>query len=174
VSTKEPAMKKTLNPFVLGAAVPFLLLADVSTEAPLGLRLAREAAAVVGAPLTPVSGAGVARRTTRRVVVASSASASAQQQQTAQQQQQTAQQQQQTAQQQQAVAQQQAAVAQQQAAAVPPPAPGAATAVGTVVAALPPGCVSAPISGVQYYDCAGVFYKPAFQGNNLVYVVAKP
>jgi hypothetical protein len=160
----------------LAAAAPLLFVGEVSPDAPLGLRLAREAAAIVGAPLTPVSGAGVARRTTRRVVVASSATAPSQQQATAQQQQQTAQQQQAVAQQQAATAQQQAAIAQQQAAAaaVPPPAPGGAPAVGTVVAALPAGCVSAPISGVQYYDCAGVFYKPAFQGNNLVYVVQKP
>ncbi len=168
-------MRRHLKACVLAAAALLLLVGEYSGDAPLGLTLAREAAAVVGAPLTPVSGAGVARRTTRRVVVASSASASSQQQATAQQQQQTAQQQQQTAQQQQAVAQQQAAVAQQQAAAAaPPPAPGGAPAVGTVVAALPAGCVSAPISGVQYYDCAGVFYRPAFQGNNLVYVVQKP
>ena len=53
---------------VLGVALPFLLLAEVSPEAPLGLTLAREAAAIVGRPLTPMSYAGVARRTTARVV----------------------------------------------------------------------------------------------------------
>jgi hypothetical protein len=177
----ESAMKRLLKPYVLAAAAPLLLAAEVAPDAPLGVTLAREAAAVVGAPLTPVSYAGVARRTTRRAVVATSAASSSQQQAAAQQQQQTAQQQQAvaqqqaaTAQQQAAVAQQQAATAQQQAAAAPPPAPGRAPAVGTVVPSLPAGCVSAPISGVQYYDCGGVSYRPAFQGNNLVYVVQKP
>ena len=82
------------------------------------------------------------------------------------------------AQQQTAVAQQQAAAAQQQAAAAPP-APVAATAgaklpLGTVVAALPGGCVSTPVSGVEYYYCGGNFYRAVFQGNNLVYVTAQP
>jgi hypothetical protein len=43
-----------------------------------------------------------------------------------------------------------------------------------VVAALPPGCVAAPVSGVEYYLCSGTYYRAAFQGNNLTYVVAKP
>ena len=34
-----------------------------------GMSLVKEAAAVVGRPLTPVSAAGVARRTTRRVIL---------------------------------------------------------------------------------------------------------
>ena len=29
------------------------------------------------------------------------------------------------------------------------------------------------IIGVSYSDCGGVFYKAAFQGNNLVYVVVE-
>jgi len=44
-----------------------------------------------------------------------------------------------------------------------------------VVSALPPGCVSTPINGVQYFSGApGVYYRAAFQGNNLVYVAAQP
>ena len=165
-------MNRTTKLVVLGVAAGLLALADFSTEAPLGLRVAREAAAIVGAPATPGSVAGVARRTTRRTVAvtttAAAASSSQQQQATAQQQQQTAQQQQAVAQQQAATAQQQAAIAQQQAAAAGPP------PVGTVVAALPAGCVSSPKGGVQYYSCGGVTYRAAFQGNNLVYVVDKP
>jgi hypothetical protein len=123
-----------------GAAVPMLLyLADVS---PAGWTLVREAHAVVGAPLTPGSVAGVARRTT---VVAASANAASQQQQAA-----AAQQQQQAA-----------------AAARPPGAPP----VGTVVAALPAGCVAETRNGVAYQNCGGVRYRAAFQGDNLVYVV---
>jgi biotin carboxyl carrier protein len=78
-----------------------------------------------------------------------------------------------------AAAQQQAAAAQQQAAAAATPAPPAAAAgqplpVGTVVSALPKGCVSTPVGGVEYYYCAGNFYRAVFQGNQLVYVTAQP
>ena len=119
------------------AAVATLLLfgAEHSPDAPLGLTLGQEALAIVGAPLSPVSVAGVARRTTRRVVAVeatTAATASAQQQQaTAQKQQQTAQQQAATADQQAAVAKQQQAVAHQQAAAAAP---------GHTMTALPSGC----------------------------------
>ena len=64
----RPAMKRHMKTCVLAAAAPLLLLAEFSSDAPLGLKLAREAAAIVGAPVTPVSVAGVARRTTRRTV----------------------------------------------------------------------------------------------------------
>ena len=66
--------------------------------------------------------------------------------------------------------QQQAAAAQQQ------PAAAQATsgvAVGTVVQALPAGCKAVTVSDTQYQDCGGSFYKTAFQGNNLVYVVVE-
>jgi hypothetical protein len=33
---------------------------------------------------------------------------------------------------------------------------------------------TAAVDGVDYYYCGGNFYKAAFQGNNLVYVTAKP
>jgi hypothetical protein len=59
----------------------------------------------------------------------------------------------------------------------PPPAqaPAGPVPVGTVVHALPPGCAPTPIKGVEYYNCGpGVFYRSAFQGNNLVYVAAQP
>ena len=56
----EMKTHNTLKPVVLGLALPLLLLVDVSPEAPLSLTLAREAAAIVGAPVTPVSVAGVA------------------------------------------------------------------------------------------------------------------
>ena len=171
------------NPLLLAALAALLLLADFSPQAPLGFSLVRESAAIVGAPLTPVSVAGVARRTTRRVVaveataataavattaVAASSAAAAQQSAVAQQQAATAKQQQAVAQQQTATAQQQAAVAQQQAQTAGSP------AIGTVVAALPPGCQGTTRNGVEYYQCAGVYYRAAFQGNNLVYVVQQP
>jgi len=57
----------------------------------------------------------------------------------------------------------------------PLPAPTGPVPVGTVVQALPPGCAATPIGGVEYYNCApGVYYRAAFQGNNLVYVAAQP
>ncbi len=78
------------------------------------------------------------------------------------------------------------AAAGHQQAAAPPPAPSAPPSappsaaagqtlpLGTVVAALPPGCTSTPVGGVEYYYCAGNFYRAVFQGNQLVYVTAKP
>jgi hypothetical protein len=82
------------------------------------------------------------------------------------------------AQQQAAAAQQQAAAAQQQAAAqhqaAAAPAAGKQLPIGTVVSALPAGCVSTPVGGVEYYYCGGNFYRAVFQGNQLVYVTAQP
>jgi hypothetical protein len=121
---------RTIHALVLAAALPLLYLADVSPDAAPSLTLVREAQAIVGAPMTPVSVAGVARRTTVRAASASAATSA-----TSQQQAQTAQQQAATAQQQEATAKQQAATAQQQAATAARP-PGA-PAVGTVVNTLP-------------------------------------
>ncbi|HOW48485.1 MAG TPA: hypothetical protein P5163_08460 [Rubrivivax sp.] len=155
---------RILKALAVTAALPLLYLADGSHYASPGMSLIREAQAIVGAPATPVSVAGVARRTTRRVVVAESTAVAA----TTQQQAATAQQQQATAQQQAATAQQQAATAQQQAAAARH---AGAPAVGTVVNALPAGCKPETRNGVEYQNCGGVTYRAAFQGNNLVYVV---
>jgi hypothetical protein len=135
-------MSRIRNPrlLALSMALP-LFLAGVSPDSPLGLTLLQEAHAVVGAPLTPVSVAGVARRTTRRTVVAGTAAAAS-----------TA-----TT----ATAPQQDTV----------PHPPGAPAIGTVVSALPAGCKPETRSGVEYQNCGGVYYRAAFQSNNLVYVV---
>lgn len=75
------------------------------------------------------------------------------------------------------VASQSAAASQPQSA--PPPqqtsAPQSASAVpiGTVAAALPEECVSVTIGNVQYHECQGSYYRTAFQGNSLVYVVVE-
>ena len=166
-------MSRTRNRRTLAAAMalPLLYLAGAAPDAPAGFTLSQEAHAVVGAPLTPVSAAGVARRTTRRVVVAeTSATQAAAASTTATQQQQaaTAEQQAATAQQQAATAQQQAATSQQQSAAPRPP---GAPAAGAVVSALPAGCKPETREGVEYQNCGGVYYRAAFQGSNLVYVV---
>jgi hypothetical protein len=68
---------------------------------------------------------------------------------------------------------QQPAPAQQQAA-PPPAATGKPLPLGTVVSALPAGCTSTPVGGVEYYYCGGNFYRAVFQGNKLVYVTVKP
>jgi hypothetical protein len=145
-------MKRVLKPLVLGASLVALLTADFAPEAPLGLRLVRDANAIVGAPLTPMSYAGVARRTTRRVVAVEASAATA------------------------AEASASAAAAAQPKPPPPPPAvPAGPVPIGTVIQSLPPGCVATAIGGVEYYNCApGVYYRTAFQGNNLVYVSAKP
>ncbi len=125
----------------------------------------RGAAFVVGASV------GAASSSAHASAAASQQQAAAAQQQAAAAQQQAAmeKQQAQAAQQQAAAAQQQAVMAQQQAAASGKPLP-----LGTVVSALPGGCVPTPVKGVEYYYCAGNFYRAMFQGNTLVYVTAKP
>jgi biotin carboxyl carrier protein len=150
-------MKTILRVSVIAISLVFMLLADVSI---LSVKLVPEAEAILG----------VRRRT---AVVASSAAHAEDAAAMSQAQQQTA-----AAQQQAAAAQQQAAAAKQQAAAATPPPPAAAPGkplpVGTVVSALPQGCVSTPVGGVEYYYCGGNFYRAVFQGNQLVYVTAQP
>ncbi len=140
--TPRPLLKLA----VAALCVPALYLgADSPTGSPT---LVPSAQALIGLPFTPLSFAGVARRTTRRVVAVGATSAAMA-----------------AGAEQSAVAQQQAAMAAQQSR--PPWAP----AIGTVVQSLPGGCSSAPRGGIEYYDCGGVYYRSAFQGSNLVYVV---
>jgi hypothetical protein len=166
-------MSKRMNArkaLMVGALLPLLYLADVSPQASGGLSLVREAHAIVGAPVTPVSVAGVARRTTRRTVAAGAAAGAAATPAPAP-----------------AAAAQPAAPvkpppagAQPQAAAAPAqpapaqqpaaPRPAGAPAAGAVVNTLPAGCVAEAKDGVEYQKCGGVSYRSAFQGNNLVYV----
>jgi hypothetical protein len=137
-------MKTTFKIAILATSLVLMLIADVPL---LPEQLVPEADAIMG----------VRRRTRRRtaVVVGSAAAART------------------------VASQQQAAAAQQPAApaaptAPPPAASGKPLPLGTVVSALPAGCVSTPVGGVEYYYCSGNFYRAAFQGNNLVYVTAKP
>ncbi len=139
-----------------------VLLLAASEFIPMpGIGFIADAQAIIGLPRTPVSVAGVARRTavrTTAVVTTSAAASSAAAASTA-------------------AASSQAAAAQAAAAKPPAPAPAPSAgppALGTVVGKLPNGCVSAPVSGVEYYLCNGTYYRAAFQGNNLVYVVSKP
>lgn len=163
---------RILKTLALAAMLPVLYLADAAHDAPFGLTLVRDAQAIVGAPLTPLSVGGVARRTTRRVVAvettAVAATAAAATTATAEQQAATAKQQQAVAQQQAATAQQQAAAAQQQAAAVATP------PLGSMVSVLPAGCTPVTQGGVEYQKCGAAYYRAGFQGNNLVYIVVQP
>lgn len=106
-----------------------------------------EAHARIGRPLTPVSYAGVARRTTRRTVYGAAAVTTA------------------------AVASQPVTVVQQPVTVVQQ----ASLPVGSTVPSLPAGCSSTTVNNTSYFTCDGNWYKPAMQGGNVVYsVVAAP
>ena len=147
-------MKTILKIAVIANSLAFMIFADVAI---LSLHLVPEAEAIFG----------VRRRTAVVAYSAGAATAHATDSAAMAQSQQQA-----------AAAQQQAAAAKQQAAAATPPPPAAAAGkplpLGTVVSALPQGCVSTPVGGVEYYYCGGNFYRAVFQGNQLVYVTAKP
>ena len=146
-------MKTILKAMVLSICTGLLFILDVPPEFPLqaGLVLVPEAHAVLG----------VRRRALRRGVIIGSSVAAADA----------------------AAAQSQPAAAPAAAPAqapAPAPAPAAPAAggkplpLGTVVSSIPAGCTSKPVGGVQYYYCGGNYYRAVFQGNNLVYVTAKP
>jgi hypothetical protein len=142
-------MIRLRHPLALGAALLATLVADWTADAPLKLSLIPTAQAIIGRPLTPVSYAGVARRTTRRTIAVAETSA---------------------------VAAESAAAASaaQPAAAAAPTAAAGALPLGTVVPTLPAGCSEMTSGGVQYYKCGADYYRTAFQGTNLVYVTAQP
>jgi hypothetical protein len=149
-------MKTVLRTTVLFASMLATLMVDIEVQpgAPLRIEIGmvREAQAVLGR----------GRRSFRRGVVVGTAVANENEKQNESQQQQT-------------TTQQQAAPA----TAPPPPtaqpaASGGALALGTVVQKLPAGCTSAPSGDVTYYHCGSNYYRAVFQGNNLVYVTAKP
>jgi hypothetical protein len=156
-------MKIALKALVFVCSLLFMFGLDFVDGISPRVVFVRNAEAIIGMPFTPMSYAGVARRTTRRVVATEAAVAT-------------------TAAVTASAASAAAAAAPKPAApppstvvvvTSPPPAAPAPSAVpiGTVVQALPAGCKSVVVGGVNYSDCGGVFYKAAFQGNNLVYVV---
>ena len=165
-------MKTILKIAATTIALVLMLIADIPL---LPVQLVPEAHAVLGVRrrTAVVVGATVHAADSAQMAQSQQQAAAAQQQAAASQQQATA------AKQEAAAAQQQAATAQKQAAAAVVPAPPAAAAgtllpMGTVVSALPAGCVSTPVGGVEYYYCGGNFYRAMFQGNTLVYVTAQP
>jgi hypothetical protein len=166
-------MRHAFKAAAVSTAVVMIFCADVTLDLPFGVRLVSEAHAIVGLPFTPLSFAGVARRTAFRTAAWTSAAATS------------------------AAAASQAGAAQAAAAhppppppppaaapaAVPPPPPAPAPAaapaggtlpLGTIVHVLPAGCTSTPVGGQEYFYCSGNFYRPAFSGNNLVYVTTRP
>ena len=149
---------------MLAVAVIFVSVAE--------LGFVSDAEAIIGMPWTPMSFAGVARRSMYReaavastvamtnaaamnAAAANAAAANAYAAQTAAANAAAAQ----------AAAANAAAAAQAAASALP---------IGTIVPNLPPGCTSTVIGGVNYFNCAGVYYRAGFQGNNIVYIVSAP
>jgi hypothetical protein len=166
-------MKKFLMPIVLTVSV-IISVAEFLPESQLRLGFIKNAEAIIGRPLTPMSYAGVARRSMYReaavvstVAVTSAAAANAAAANMAYANAAAAQAAAaNTAAAQAAAANAAAAAAAQQAAAGLP--------IGTMVPSLPPGCASTVIGGVSYFQCGGVYYRAGFQGNNIVYIVSAP
>ena len=150
---------KTILKITATTIVLFLMLiADISF---LSFELVPEAQAIFGVRRRT---AVVAYSVGKSSAASASASAASQQQSA------TAQQQAAVAQQQAATAEQQATVAQQQAAVSQA---SSGVPIGTVVEALPGGCKAVVVANNQYQDCDRSFYKAAFQGNKLIYVVVE-
>jgi hypothetical protein len=149
-------MKRILNITAITIVLLFLFITDIPL---LPVELVPEAQAIFG----------VRRRVRRRTAVVAysagaatsataAAASSASQQQAA------------AANQEAAAAKQEAAVAQQQLAAAQS---ASGVPIGTVADALPAGCTAVTVGNSEYQDCGGSFYKAAFQGNKLVYVVVQ-
>jgi predicted lipid-binding transport protein (Tim44 family) len=142
---RRKQMKTMLRIAVVAAGLVMMVIADLALvpEAHAIFGTQRRTAVVVGATVHAADSAQTAQA--EQQAAAAQQHAAAAKQETA------------VAQQQAAAAQQQAAAAQPQpAAAAPAPAPAAAGTplpLGTVVAALPAGCVSTPVGGVEYYRC---------------------
>ena len=167
-------MKTFMMPIVLAVALIFMSIATFQSESPLRLGLVRNAEAIIGMPWTPLSVAGVARRSMYREAAwnaaaynaaainaatynAAAANAAAANAAAAN-----------------AAAANAAAANAAASAAAAQRAAGSAVPIGTMVPNLPSGCSSTVINGVNYFNCAGVYYRAGFQGNNIVYIVSAP
>ena len=166
-------MKTFLIAIALTVSLFFLLVANFQSDSPLRLGFVGDAQAIIGMPWTPLSFAGVARRTMYREAAWNAAAynaaatnaaaanmayanAAAAQASAAN------------------AAAAQAAAANAAAAASAAQRAAAALPIGSTVPYLPPNCNSTLISGVNYFNCNGVYYKAGFQGNNVVYIVSTP
>ena len=166
-------MKTFLMSIALTIALVFMSIADFLPESSFRLGLVKNAEAIIGMPWTPYSFAGVARRSMyaesvyhAAAVNAAAANAAAANMAYA------------NAYAAQAAAANaaaaQAAAANAAAAAAAAQRAQAALPIGSTVPYLPPGCNSTVIGGVNYFNCAGVYYRAGFQGNNIVYIVSAP
>ena len=166
-------MKAFLMPIVMTASLLCIPTANFQTESPLRLGFVSDAEGIIGMPWTPLSVAGVARRSMYREAVwhatavnAAAANAAAANMAYAN-----------AAAAQAAAANAaaaQAAAANAAAAAAAAQRAAAALPIGTTVPYLPPNCNSSVINGVNYFNCGGVFYRAGFQGNSVVYIVSTP
>lgn len=158
-------MKTFLMPVMLSIVLVFLSVAE--------LGFVKNAEAIIGMPWTPYSFAGAARRSMYAEAAYGAAAANAAAMNAA-----AANAAYANAAAAQAAAANaaaaQAAAAQASAAAAAAHAAAAGLPVGTIVPNLPPGCQSIVISGVNYFNCNGVYYRGGFQGNNIVYIVSQP
>jgi len=166
-------MKALLMTLVLAASLNFLLIADFLPGSSTRLGFIRDAEAIIGMPWTPLSFAGVARRSMYRqaawnaaAVNAAAANAAAANMAAAN-----------AAAAQAAAANAaaaQAAAANAAAAAAAAQRAAASLPIGTTVPYLPPNCTSSVINGVNYFNCGGIYYKAGFEGNHIVYIVSVP
>jgi hypothetical protein len=146
-------MKNLTKLFFFTAIGVLFFTGDLDEATQFGFTIIQDAEAVVGRPLTPVSVGGVRRRTRRRTAAVTATAVTA------------------------------TAIATTPVVATPvvatpvvvTPVPVVVTpvpvAVGTIVSVLPAGCSTIISAGATYHSCGGVYYKPAFQSNNVVYMV---
>jgi len=171
---RSKSMKKFSMPIVVTVSL-IISVAEFLPESQLRLGFVKNAEAIIGRPLTPMSYAGVARRSMYReaavastVAVTSAAAANAAAANMAYANAAAAQ----AAAANTAAAQ--AAAANAAAAAAAAQQAAASLPIGTMVPSLPPGCTSTVIGGGNYFQCGGVYYRAGFQGNNIVYIVSAP
>jgi hypothetical protein len=166
-------MKTILLSLGVTTSLLFLLVGNFLPESRFKLSLVGNAEAIIGLPWTPLSFAGVARRSMYRQAVYGAAAANAAAANAAAANYAAA-----NAAAAQAAAANaaaaQAAAANAAAAAAAAHQASAALPIGSTVPYLPPNCSSTVINGGNYFNCAGVFYRAGFQGNQVVYIVSQP
>lgn len=136
--------------FVFTAITVLLFTADLDESTQFGFRIIQDAEARFGRPLTPVSVAGVRRRTRRRTAVATATVVGT------------------------AAVVTTPYVVPATTYVVPTTtyvAPAPMLAVGTIISALPAGCTSITAADASYFNCNDIYLKPAFQGGSIVYMV---
>lgn len=151
----------------LGLAVSLLVVGNFLPDSRLRLSFVGNAEAIIGLPWTPLSFAGVARRSMYRQAVwnaaamdAATANAAAANYAAAN-----------------AAAAQAAAAnaaAANAAAAAAAQRASSALPIGSTVPYLPPNFNSTVINGANLFNCGGVYYKAGFQANHIVYIVTAP